>query len=175
MHLERLTSTGHPMYQRASELYKISFPLHEQREALSQEKILRDRDYHFCLIYDRSVFTGLLLYWEKDSCIYIEHFCILPEKRNKSYGEQALSLLKNSGKTLILEIDPPKDSISIRRKGFYERCGFSENPYPHIHPPYHRGNNGHGLVIMSYPGPLSQEEYNSFHAYLCGRIMEQAF
>ena len=29
---------------------------------------------------------------------------------------------------MILEIDPPVDDISIRRRGFYERSGFVENP-----------------------------------------------
>lgn len=58
--------------------------------------------------------------------------------RNKQYGQKTLSLLAKQGKTLILEIDPPKDDISKRRKGFYERCGFTENFFTHIHPPYHK-------------------------------------
>lgn len=80
----------------------------------------------------------------------IEHFCILPEMRNKQYGQKALALLAKQGKTLILEIDPPKDDISKRRKGFYERCGFTENLFTHIHPSYHKENGGHHLVIMKY-------------------------
>ena len=47
MHLERITNPLHSMYNRALELYQISFPLHEQREAFSQAEILRDDDYHF--------------------------------------------------------------------------------------------------------------------------------
>jgi len=43
------------------------------------------------------------------------------------------------------------DEIARRRKGFYERCGYAENPYPHVHPPYHCGNKGHELVVMSAP------------------------
>ena len=137
MNLERITSPLHPLYKQALELYQISFPFHEQREAFSQAAILHDDAYHFDLIYDAGTFVGLVLYWESLDYIYIEHFCILPEMRNKQYGRRALSLLKMRQKTLILEIDPPIDAISVRRKGFYERCGFVENPYPHIHPPYH--------------------------------------
>ena len=175
MNLERMTSPAHPMYQRALELYQISFPFHEQREACSQAAILQDDAYHFDLIYNADVFVGLVLYWERPDDLYIEHFCILPEMRNKQYGQRVLSLLKERQKTLILEIDPPTDAISIRRKGFYERCGFAENPYPHIHPPYHRGSKGHELVVMSSPAPLSQKEYDAFYAYLQGRIMDRAF
>ncbi len=175
MYLKRITAPFHPMYKQALELYQISFPLHEQREALSQAEILHEDAYHFDLLYDAEVFVGIILYWERKNDLYIEHFCILPEMRNKQYGQRALSLLQKKQKTLILEIDPPVDAISIRRKGFYERCGFVENPYHHIHPPYHKGNNGHELVIMSSPMPISQSVYDDFRAYLQDKIMKTAF
>ena len=175
MNLEAVTDAAHPMYQKALALYRLSFPLHEQRELPSQERILLDREYHFCLVCDQSVFIGLVLYWETDDAIYIEHLCILPELRNKKYGEQVLSALKARHKTVILEIDPPADSVSERRKGFYERCGFVENPYRLGHPPYHRGNSGHSLVVMTYPKPISPKEYRAFNEYLCGKIMDKAF
>ncbi|WP_341479213.1 GNAT family N-acetyltransferase [Intestinimonas butyriciproducens] len=139
MNLERITNPSHPMYKPALELYQISFPPHEQREMLSQNTILQDSHYHFDLICDAGIFVGLVLYWERADYIYIEHFCIAPEMRNRQYGQKLLSLLKERKKRLLLEIDPPIDAIAVRRKGFYERCGFVENPYHHIHPPYHRG------------------------------------
>lgn len=171
MKFERVTDAKHPMYERALELYGISFPLHEQREPLSQEKILCDREYFFSLIYDEEVFVGLVLYWETESYVYIEHFCISPPLRSKRYGERVLSALKEKNKTLILEIDPPRDPISRRRKFFYERCQFSENLYFHIHPPYHKENEGHELVLMTYPKPIPQEVYDAFREYLGDRIM----
>ena len=132
MVLKRITNIFHPMYCEALNLYKISFPCHEQREKHSQEEILKDDEYHFCLLYDEDIFVGLILYWEHEQFIYIEHFCILPEMRNKQYGQKALALLTKQGKTIILEIDPPKDEISKRRKGFYERCGFTAVSYTHL-------------------------------------------
>lgn len=175
MNLERIAYPSHPLYKRALELYQMSFPPHEQREALSQVAILRDDTYHFNLIYDEGTFVGLILCWETPDFIYVEHFCILPEMRNRQYGQRVLSLLKERQKTIILEIDPPIDAIAVRRKGFYERCGFVENPYPHIHPPYHRGNKGHELVVMSSPAAISQAQYDSFSAYLQEQIMNNAF
>ena len=67
------------------------------------------------------------------------------------------------GKTVILEIDPPKDEVSIRRKQFYERNSFIENPYFHIHPPYHKENQGHELLIMSSPIQITEEIYCGLH------------
>lgn len=84
-------------------------------------------------------------------------------------------MLEEAHKTLILEIDPPVDELSRRRKGFYERCGFAENPYEHIHPPYHWGNSGHELVVMTWPGRISREEYSAFARYLHERVMDRAF
>lgn len=171
MRFERLSSREHPMYQKAMELYSISFPLHEQREPASQGAIITDDEYHFTLIYDEALFIGLVLYWETKDFIYIEHFCILPEMRNKKYGQKVLELLERRQKTVILEIDPPVDAISIHRKGFYERCGFVENPYAHIHPPYHKGNLGHTLVILSYPSGITQAQYDTFQHYLEKHVM----
>ena len=76
---------------------------------------------------------------------------------------------------MILEIDPPVDEISIRRKGFYERCGFVENPFRHIHPPYHAENQGHELVIMSSPIMLEADEYESFNRYLRDVVMKDVY
>lgn len=175
MQLERLENLNHPMYDKAMELYKISFPVHEQRENYSQKEILKDKNYHFDLIYDEKVFVGLILYWETEDYIYVEHFCILPEARNRRYGARALELLKEKGKVVILEIDLPIDEQSTRRKGFYERCEFAENSYVHIHSPYHRGNQGHELILMTFPKEISKGMYESFREYLEYRIMENAF
>lgn len=175
MVFERIIDSSHPMYERAMELYKISFPFHEQREDFSQREILNDNAYHFDLIYDDNVFVGVVLYWEFSDLIYLEHFCILPEMRNRRYGQRVLKDLEERGKVLILEIDPPVDAISIRRMGFYERSGYIINSYPHVHPPYHRENAGHNLVVMSLPRILFPSEYDEFSDYLNNHIMLNAF
>ncbi len=172
MILKRIVNRSHPMYCEALKLYQISFPYHEQQEKNSQDEILKDDEYHFSLIYDENIFVGIILYWEQEQFIFIKHFCILPEMRNKQYGQKTLSFLAKQGKTLILEIDPPKDDISKRRKGFYERCGFTENFFTHIHPPYHKINEGHELTIMTYPKQISQEIFDTFSHYLKNRVMK---
>ena len=74
----------------------------------------------------------------------------------------ALALLGGRGKTVILEIDPPVDDISIRRLHFYERLGFVANPYQYIHPSFRKPFTPHRLVLMSYPGAITYEEARSF-------------
>lgn len=87
---------------------------------------------------------------------------------------RALALLSQRSKPVILEIDPPVDSASQRRKAFYERCGFAENPY-HVHPPCRRENRGHELVVMSWLGLIAQPLYDSFARYLQQRVMHRAY
>lgn len=176
MKFERLTDSNHPMYSLALEGYHKSFPIHEQREPISQARILTDPEYHFNLLSEDGAFVGAVLCWDTGHFTYVEHLFVLPEMRNRHYGEKALDLLKSrDGKSIILEIDPPMDMISMRRQAFYKRCGFMENPYPHVHPPYHRGNMGHELVVLSYPSPLDPEEYRLFAKYLDHRVMANAY
>lgn len=172
MRFERITTTEHKLYKKALELYCNSFPVHEQRNSASQARILEDVAYYFNVIYDEDVFIGLLLYWETLGFIYVEHFCISPIMRNQKYGEKSLQLLCQQEKTIILEIDPPVDAISLRRKVFYERNGFVENTYPHIHPPYQKQYKGHNLMVMSSPAEISPDVYESFKYYLDNHVMK---
>ena len=93
--------------------------------------------------------------------------------RNRHYGQKILAAMQKQ--PLILDIDPPVDAIARRRKGFYERCGFVENPYSHIHPPYHQGNAGHELIIMSSPQMLKSDEYERFRRYLQNTVMKDVY
>lgn len=171
MQIIRLQSPDAPVFARAMALYALSFPRHEQRESPSQRAIMVRSAYHFGLLCEGDSFVGLLLYWETDAFLYVEHFCMLPERRGRGLGRQALALLEQEGKPVILEIDPPQDDIAKRRKRFYERAGFVENPYPHVHPPYHADCEGHDLVVMSFPRRLSQAEYDAFALYLREDVM----
>ena len=179
MRFVRLTTAQDPRYLTALALYGASFPLHEQRLTASQQSILHEPAYQFRLLYEEEELVGILLCWEADSFLYVEHFAISAEKRSCGCGARALAALEREceakGKTVILEIDPPEDGISCRRKAFYERNGFCENPYPHIHPPYRPGNEGHRLTVLSCPGTLTQQAYDGFYRYLCDTVMEHCY
>ncbi len=171
MRFERLTSANDDMFLKAMDLYWSSFPLKEQREYQSQCSIMDEADYRFELIYEGEEFVGILLCWEAEMFSYVEHFCILREKRGQGLGACALELLKDEGKPIILEIDPPVNEISRRRKLFYERNGFVANDWEHVHPSYHVMFPGNPLVVMSFPEELSEAEYRTFDGYLNARVM----
>ena len=173
MEIRRITQTSDPLYEQAMALYTISFPFHEQRQALSQSQILQQDAYHFDVICDNGEFVGEILYWDIADALYIEHFCVSPAMRNRHYGQRILSAYQST--PLILEIDPPVDALCLRRKGFYARCGFTENPYAHVHPPYHPGNPGHRFVVMSSPEKLTPDAYERFYRFLLDTVMKHAY
>lgn len=100
-----------------------SFPIYEQRLPEMQKKIMTEPEYNFLLIFDGDIWIGELLCWETEDFIYVEHFCALPEMRGRGYGAQTLSLLGERKKTVILEIDPPNNEVSVRRKAFMSAPG----------------------------------------------------
>ena len=172
MELHRITSPDDALYAPAMEIYHTSFPLHEQREAASQAAILSHPDYHFLAAVDAGAPAGILLTWDTPHFRYVEHFAISPALRGQNCGSRILkSWTEGEATPVILEIDPLTTEIAVRRKGFYERLGFVCNPYPHVHPPYHAGNAGHDLLVLSCPEALPQEIYDAFAQYLRGVVM----
>ena len=153
-------------------LYKVSFPEHEQRTGAAQRVVMGKESYNFDLICEDGSFVGDILYWESEDFIYVEHFCIVSDLRGKGLGKRALELLGRSGKTVILEIDPPGDSVSERRRDFYLRAGYRVNSIEHIHPPYRKEYDGHRLKVMSFPRELSETEYENFASFLRNTVMK---
>ena len=169
----RCRDASGPLMDAAMALYRRSFPAHELRLWPDQQAVMNDPLYHFDLCLLDGALAGLILYWDFGAYIYVEHFCVEPSMRGHGLGTLILAELAKKNKPIILEIDPLTDDVAIRRKGFYERCGFKENPYAHVHPAYREGFSGHELKIMSWPRAITPAEYDRFNAYLISRVMGQ--
>ena len=103
MRLERLCEENQHLYNSAFALYQSSFPVEERRDEAEQERVMKKQDYHFELIIDGDNCLGVMLYWETDRFIFLEHFTTYPEIRGQGKDAIALSLLKNNGFTLFLQ------------------------------------------------------------------------
>lgn len=155
-------------------LYEASFPLHERRRREDQTQAMREPNFRCLSAWDGSVFAGLALCWAWPCGIYVEHLAVAPELRGRRYGARILAALKEEGRPLILEIDPPVDEISERRERFYLREGFLPNGFKHVHPSYRRACAPHPLKIMSWPEALSEENYADFLKRLRVEAMQYA-
>ena len=170
MYLERLSDKNIHIFDRAIALYESAFPREERRDTDELNRVLKKDDYHVDFIMDGDKFQGVMLYWETKNFIYLEHFTILPEIRNRGVGAQALNLLKSKGKIILLEIEPPVDEITSRRFAFYTRNGFLMTPHYHIQAKYHLGDNDLELKIMSYPEVITKDTYLQFQQYMTSEI-----
>ena len=170
MRLERLSAGNIHLFERAFELYESAFPVEERRDDQEQQRVIKKADYHFDLIMVDDTFVGVMLYWETDGFVFLEHFTTIPELRGRGYGKSALELLKAKDKIILLEIEPPIDDITQRRYNFYKRCGFVMNSHYHIQAKYHLGDEDLELKVLSYPRMLSSNEYLSFYEYMTREI-----
>ncbi len=176
MNLVRIIDSNLPDFKAAYDIYKNSFPIFEQRNLKDQIEVLSDKEYFFEIVKDdEKTVLGLLLTWRTNKFIYVEHLAILESARGKNIGTDLLKYLKEMAKTpIILEIDPPIDEISIRRKGFYEKLGFVMGEFNHIHPPFTDESSPYLLKIMSNPS-IDEDIYNEYFKYLIDKIMHYSF
>ena len=172
---ERIEDKTHPYFEEAFSLYEKSFPVFERRAKYDQISALTDSEYHFIIIKkEQGDLLGILLTWHTENFIYIEHFAITPLARGKSIGTRTLKYLRKvSDKTILLEIDPPVDKISIKRKVFYQRVGFIQSDKTYFHTSYRDETEPHQLMIMSYPA-LTEDVYTSFQESLSNQIMQHS-
>ena len=174
MILQRLSDENRHHFSDAFALYESAFPEAERRNICEQERALTNPNYHFDLILEGDILLGVMLYWETDEFVFLEHFATKPEIRGKGVGASALNLLIAKGKTVLLEIEPPINEITNRRYDFYKRSGFVMNPYYHIQAKYHLGDEDLELKILSYPEVLTEKQYRDFYEYMTREIGIQA-
>lgn len=149
-------------WAEAWELYEKSFPDNERWSAEGYDRAFGDPNFEADGIWRGEEFIGILFHWNADGYRYVEHLAISPALRGQNMGSAALSAFCRKVGRVILEIDPPVDDISVRRRHFYERLGFVTNPYEYIHPSFRKPFTPHRLVLMSYPGAITYEEARSF-------------
>lgn len=147
-HIQPLPRHEDALMDAAMTLYRASFPSHELRLWADQKAVMSDPAYHFDMCLTDGALAGLILYWDAGSYIYVEHFCVEPNLRGQGLGTLILrALAQQNDKPIILEIDPLVDDVALRRRDFYNtRCGYVQNDYKHIHPPYQCANRGHELI-----------------------------
>lgn len=101
-------------------------------------------------------FVGLIVFWEFDDFVYIEHLATSEHMRNSGIGANVLKLMKSKFiKPIVLEIEMPESSsTAARRMKFYQRNGF--NPlldFQYIQPPYSPGLPSIPMTLMT-TGPI---------------------
>ncbi|WP_165043159.1 GNAT family N-acetyltransferase [Dysgonomonas sp. ZJ709] len=154
-------------------IYSTSFPIHEQRDTAQQIKAFESDRYSLECTIENSTLIAFIAYWEFEEYIYIEHFAVNDKLRGQNYGSLILhEFINKKEKTVLVEIDPLTDDISIKRLRFYERLNFNINEYDHYHPPYNKKYAPHKLVLLSHNHQISKEQYDAFYENMVEIIMK---
>ena len=109
--------------------------------------------------------------WQTEDFVYLEHFAVQPSLRGQGTGSRILRELLQGKKPFILEIEPPEDALTCRRKAFYERNGLQAQPYDHVQLPFQGGGPIVPLVIMA-DRAISPAQCRTFQRYLLDRVVK---
>lgn len=144
-------------------VYKImleAFPPSERRNEQGQRSLMDNGFYKVYLRKSGGEITAFLAVWEFPEISFIEHFAVDGRLRGSGIGKEMLSeYLAASKKPVFLEVEPPENELTKRRIGFYERLGFHMNDFPYEQPALQEGQNPLPLKIMTYPSPVSEEDF----------------
>ena len=166
MEFLRITPSDEIRWNKVWELYESSFPSAEKRRYEDHLRALDNPHFFPMSAWENDDIIGIVFYWEWSDYRYIEYLAVNLNLRGQSFGSQILNQLRKEGHTIILEIDPLVNEISVRRLQFYERAKFSLTPYRYLHLPYRLNSNTQELLILSYPKQISKEEYNDFTNFM---------
>ena len=167
MDLLEITRKQDPLYPAFEQVYATSFPLFEQRTEQQQEQAFQSPNYHLEVYLKDNLFIGFISYWDFSTYDLCRILCIV-----RLYGSLLLEdFNKRLNKIILLEIDPIMDEVSANRLKFYKKCGFFENSYDHLHPPYRNTYQGHALIILTTERPITEDEYIQFCSDLRNIVM----
>lgn len=154
--------TDKERWNKVWNLYEESFPVAELRKVDDHLRACADERFFPFSVWEGQELIGLIFFWEWKSYRYLEHLAINPNLRSHGYGSELLKHLRNTGHTIILEIDPLSNELSLRRLQFYERAGYTLTPYRFVHLPYRIDGEAQELLILSYPEMINDNQHNDF-------------
>ena len=169
MNFERI-GAAHPLFDASLALYEASFPPNERRTRDDHLRALQDADFvPLGAVEDGRLLADIFL-WKTDGFVYLEHFAVQPELRSHGTGGKILEQLLDTQQLFLLEIEPPEDPLTCRRKRFYERNGLHAQPYRHVQLPFQGGGEIQPLVIMAQQ-ELSPAQCREFQRFLLDRVV----
>ena len=155
------------MIENFDEIYDLmeeAFPESEYRTYENQKKLFEKKEYKIITEKnDTGKVIAFLAYWNfKDFC-FIEHIAVSSKCRGGGIGSKIMRrFIESANMPIILEIEPPIDEISNKRRSFYEKLGFKFCEYEYFQMPLRENTKPMRLNIMSYPSLISKIDFERF-------------
>jgi ribosomal protein S18 acetylase RimI-like enzyme len=159
---------NHTTFDEIFAIMEASFPTSEIRTYAGQQELLDVPHYRLITeVNADGVIIAFIACWEFPGFRFVEHIAVDPSIRGGGIGKKLMEeYIRQSGKPVLLEVEPPVGEMEQRRIGFYERLGFHLNPYAYVQPPLREGNADLPLQIMTYPNPVDEEEFDLYREIL---------
>lgn len=152
-------------------LYRKSFPGAQRIPAWFLRFKLRNGKAGFSVLYSGDRWIGLIYLTEHEDVVFIHFLAIAESCRSSGYGGQVLAAISDAhaGKRIILNIEPLDEQAAnyrqrVKRKSFYERCGFRSSGYLVQEP-------GEQFEMLVLGGTISKREIEEIYRKLLGRIL----
>ncbi len=143
-------------------IMEASFPPDEHRPREEQQALLQNPRYALHTIEEDGHTVAFAATWQLPNFWFVEHLAVAESHRNRGLGAALLARLQaGNSHRLCLEVELPENDLSRRRIAFYERNGFTFNPYPYTQPPISKGRAPVPLRLMSTGGPLTTTEFEA--------------
>lgn len=159
-------------FDKVYAIMEEAFPACEIRTREGQRALLERPEYHLHTYPDgNGEPAAFLTAWEFERFRFIEHLAVGKSLRGGGWGSKIVAdYQKADARPVILEVEPPETEMAKRRIGFYERLGFFLNEYPYEQPPMQETTGWCPLLLMSYPAPLGEREFQACKETLYSRV-----
>lgn len=163
---------NHTTFNEVFAIMEASFPESEFRTYADQQVLLGIPHYRLITeVNSKGEIIAFMACWEFSILRFVEHIAVDPNIRGGGVGKKMMAdYISQSEKPVLLEVEPPNGEIEQRRIGFYERLGFHLNPFEYVQPPLREGQADLPLLIMTYPRPLNEEEFNLYRETLYSKV-----
>lgn len=174
MKLVRVDGEDSEHFREVWALYESAFPSDERRDGERQKATFKRPEYVMLAALDeKNALVGLLSVWEFGGFVFMEHLAVKGHLRGKGFGSEILRrYMSGCSKNVVLEVELPGTDVQKRRIAFYERLGFKLNRHDYVQPSYGPGKNPVPMLLMSYPGTISEREFpllrKDIHAVVYG-------
>ncbi len=119
--------------EKIKQLYETAFPEEEQIPWDDLMRLIGEMHLDFTAYYDGEDFIGFTIVYPRPSFNWYWYFAVREELRNKGYGQEILSMVKEryKGQTSVFDMESPRqecDNIEQRKRrhAFYLRNGFRD-------------------------------------------------
>lgn len=142
-----------------------NFPTKEIKEYEYMKDTFSAGAYQVLTLKEDDKIKGILSYYDGGEFVFVDYFAIDGNQKGQGLGSKMLKhFLQIANKSVFLEVEHPEDEQSRRRIAFYQRNGLILNDqHDYFVPPVRSLKHRLYFHLMSYPQPISSEQFEQYY------------